>query len=202
MSDGVGLFDCGWHVGKSSGYATLTPPTDCAVGVRGAEGLIRNLMRILLCILLCLYLSVSFAQAPVDLVRVIKSERKLMLFSEGKVIHEFRVALGGNPKGHKQQEGDKRTPEGRYTLDYKKADSAFYKAIHISYPSPDDVASAKKRGVSPGGQIMIHGQKGLGWLGFLSRHRDWTEGCISLKNDEMDVVWNLVKEGTQVEILP
>ena len=160
-------------------------------------------MRILLCLPLYFYLSVSFAQAPVDWVRVIKSERKLMLFSEGKVIHEFKVALGGKPKGHKRQEGDKRTPEGRYTLDYKKADSAFYKAIHISYPNPDDVAAAKKRGVSPGGLIMIHGQQnGLGWLGFLSRRRDWTEGCIALKNYEMDIVWNLIREGTQIEILP
>lgn len=160
-------------------------------------------MRPLLCMLLCFYLSASFAQAPVDLVRVIKSERKLMLFAEGKVIRQFKVALGSNPQGHKQQEGDKRTPEGRYTLDYKKADSAFYKAIHISYPNPSDVASAKKRGVSPGGQIMIHGQKnGLGWFNFLSQRSDWTEGCIALKNDEMDVVWNLVKEGTPIEILP
>ena len=76
----------------------------------------------------------------------------------------------------------------------------------MKYPSAfisDDVASAKKRGVSPGGQIMIHGQQnGLGWLDFLSQRFDWTEGCIALKNDEMDVVWSLVKEGTQVEILP
>ena len=196
MSDGVGLFGCGWHVGKSSGCVALTRPADCVVGVCSAEGVIRNLMRILLCMLLCFYLSasISFAQAPVDLVRVIKSERKLMLFSEGKVIHEFKVALGGNPKGHKQQEGDKRTPEGRYTLDYKKADSAFYKAIHISYPNPDDVASAKKRGVSPGGQIMIHCQQnGLGWFGFLSQRWDWTDGCIAMKNDEMDVVCDLVQ---------
>ena len=107
----------------------------------------------------CLYLFVSFAQTPVDLVRVIKSERKLMLIADGKVIHEFKVALGGNPKGHKQQEGDKRTPEGRYMLDYKKADRAFYRAIHVSYPNSGDVASAKKRGVSPGGLIMIHGQQ-------------------------------------------
>ena len=199
MSDG----GCGWHDRKSSGYATLTRPTDGVVGVCGAEGLVRIFMRILLCMLLCLYLPVSFAQAPIDLVRVIKSERTLMLIAEGRVIHEFKVALGGNPKGHKQQEGDKRTPEGRYTLDYKKADSAFYKAIHISYPNSGDVASAKKRGVSPGGLIMIHGQQnGVGWFGFLSQRFDWTDGCIALKNDEMDVVWNLVKEGTQIEILP
>lgn len=126
-----------------------------------------------------------------------------MLIAEGKVVHEFKVALDGNPKGYKQQEGDKRTPEGRYTLDYKKADSAFCKAIHISYPSPDDVAAAKKRSVSPGGQIMIHGQQnGLGWLSFLSQRLDWTDGCIALRNDEMEVVWGLVKEGTQIEILP
>lgn len=103
------------------------------------------------------YAPASLAQSTVDLVRVVKSDRKLMLFSEGKIIREFKVALGSNPNGHKQQEGDGRTPEGNYTLDYKKSDSAFYKAIHISYPNAHDVASAKQRAVNPGGKIMIHG---------------------------------------------
>lgn len=105
------------------------------------------------------------AEAKVDLVRVLKGERKLQLLAGTQVLREFPVALGGNPLGHKQQEGDRRTPEGRYLLDYKKADSAFYKAIHISYPNGADLAAARKRGVAPGGQIMIHGQKnGLGAL--------------------------------------
>lgn len=145
----------------------------------------------------------ALAQPQADFVRVLKSERKLVLFSEGKVIREFKIALGGNPVGHKQQEGDEKTPEGRYVLDYKKSDSAYYKAIHISYPNEDDVAAAKQRGVRPGGQIMIHGQRnGLGRLAVLSQLLDWTRGCIALRNEEMDVLWNLIAEGTKIEILP
>lgn len=144
-----------------------------------------------------------FAGAQVDLVRVLKAERKLQLTSEGKVLNEFHVVLGGNPKGHKEQEGDKRTPEGKYILDYKKENSAFYKAIHISYPNGQDNEAAKKRGVSAGGQIMIHGQKnGLGWLSFVSQRFDWTNGCVALSNSDIDVVWALVKAGTPIELLP
>jgi murein L,D-transpeptidase YafK len=150
-----------------------------------------------------LYAPVSFAQSSVDFVRVVKSERKLILFSEGKVVQEFKIALGGNPVGHKQQEGDLRTPEGSYILDYKKSDSAFYKAIHISYPNEHDIAAAKQRGVRPGGRIMIHGQKKrAGRFAFLSEFVDWTKGCIALKNEEMDVLWDLIAEGTKIEILP
>lgn len=157
----------------------------------------------LILLLVLFYVPVSFAQPTVDLVRVVKSERKLMLISEGKVIREFKVVLGGKPTGHKQQEGDGRTPEGSYTLDYKKSDSTYYKAMHISYPNADDIAAARQRGVDPGGQIMIHGQKnGFGWLYFLSQFIDWTNGCIAVKNSEMDELWQKVPEGTKIEILP
>lgn len=160
-------------------------------------------LRFLLFLSVILYVPVSLAQPSVDFVRVVKSERKLMLFSGGQVVREFRIALGGNPAGHKQEEGDQRTPEGSYILDYKKSDSAFYKAVHISYPNVHDLAAAKQRGVRPGGQIMIHGQKNAGgrWA-FLSEFVDWTKGCIALKNEEMDVLWNLIAEGTKIEILP
>jgi murein L,D-transpeptidase YafK len=118
-------------------------------------------------------------------------------------LREFHVVFGANPKGHKMQEGDERTPEGTYTLDYKKTDSAFYRAIHISYPNTKDAASAQSRGVKPGGQVMIHGQKnGLGWLSFISQHFNWTNGCVALSNEDMDIVWSQVKEGTPIEILP
>jgi len=159
--------------------------------------------RFSLLLLAFLYAPVSLAQLPVDFVRVVKSERKLMLFSGGQVIREFKVVLGGNPRGHKQHEGDQRTPEGSYTLDYKKSDSVFYKAIHISYPNEDDMAAAKERGVNPGGQIMIHGQKNVsGRLAILSELIDWTNGCIALKNEEMDELWGQITEGTKIEILP
>ncbi len=143
------------------------------------------------------------AEAKVDLVRVLKGERKLQLLAGTQVLREFPVALGGNPLGHKQQEGDRRTPEGRYLLDYKKADSAFYKAIHISYPNGADLAAARKRGVAPGGQIMIHGQKnGLGALAPWTQRFDWTDGCVALSNEDMEQVWQQVPTGTPVELLP
>lgn len=152
---------------------------------------------------LALFSLPALAEPSVELVRVLKSAHKLQLLSEGKVLHEFKIALGANPIGPKQHEGDKKTPEGTYTLDYKKPDSAFYKAIHISYPSTADVISAKARGENPGGQIMVHGQKnGLDWLSDISQSFDWTNGCIALNNRDMDTLWALVEEGTKIEIQP
>ena len=137
----------------------------------------------------------------VDFVLVDKSEKKMYLLSEGKQIKEYHVVFGSNPKGHKLQEGDERTPEGTYVLDYKKSDSSFYKAIHISYPNEKDRAKAKEMGVSPGGLIMIHGQKnGFGWLSWLMQRFNWTNGCIAVTNSEMDEIWELVKVGTPIEI--
>lgn len=141
--------------------------------------------------------------AVVDSVLVNKSEKKMYLLSQGRKVREYPVIFGENPKGHKQQQGDERTPEGRYVLDYKKSDSSFYKAIHISYPNQKDRARAKKKGVDPGGLIMIHGQKnGLGWLSWLSQNFNWTNGCIAVTNREMDEIWGLVKTGTPIEIQP
>jgi murein L,D-transpeptidase YafK len=139
----------------------------------------------------------------IDYVLVNKSKMKMYLLSKGEKVKEYAIALGANPKGHKQQQGDEKTPEGKYVLDYKKSNSDFYKAIHISYPNKADRARAKKKGVDPGGQIMIHGQKnGLGWLAWLSQHFNWTNGCIAVSNDEMDEIWNLVEVGTPIEIQP
>lgn len=139
----------------------------------------------------------------VDFVLVKKSENKLYLVTNGKPIREYRAAFGASPKGHKQQEGDERTPEGMYTLDYKKKDSSYHKAIHISYPDAKDIARAEVAGVDPGGLIMIHGQpNGLGWLGWVTQRFNWTDGCIAVTNSEMDEIWKLVKVGTRIEIKP
>jgi murein L,D-transpeptidase YafK len=147
-------------------------------------------------------ISVS-ATEMIDLVRVLKAERKIQLIAKGQIIREFPISLGGKPVGHKRQSGDQHTPEGKYILDYKKSDSAFYKAIHISYPNFADIENARKAGVSPGGQIMIHGQKnGLGWLAPLTQRFDWTNGCVALSNKDMDEVWNLVKVGAAIELVP
>ncbi len=152
-------------------------------------------------ILLILMGVVSSVFASVDLVKVDKSERKMYLLENDKVIKEYHVAFGANPKGHKQQEGDEKTPEGIYTLDYTKEDSSFYRAMHISYPNQADVERAKELGVSAGGFIMIHGQRnGLSWLAPIMQQFNWTNGCIALTNSEMDEFMALVKVGTTIQI--
>lgn len=161
-----------------------------------------RIIRILFVLLLA-YSQVSFAQKTIDLVRVIKSKHKLLLLSKNRVIREYKIALGKNPQGHKHQEGDGKTPEGIYVLDYKRSDSAFYKAIHISYPSNKDIAFAKLHNINPGKQVMIHGQKnGLGWLEFITQKFDWTNGCIALSDNDMNELWNLIEVDTKIEIFP
>lgn len=143
------------------------------------------------------------AAQRVDLVRVDKSERTLWLMRGDAVVARFPVALGGNPVGHKQREGDRRTPEGRYVLDFRKRDSAFFRALHVSYPNADDRARAKRAGVAPGGAIMIHGQpNGMGALAAVTQRRDWTDGCIALSNADMQRVWDLVRVPVPIEIVP
>jgi len=143
----------------------------------------------------------NLAFAGVDLVKVDKSEGKMYLLDGEEVIKEYHVAFGANPKGHKQKEGDEKTPEGTYTLDYKKENSSFYRAMHISYPNKQDEANAKELGVSPGGFIMVHGQRNkLGWLSFITQRFNWTNGCIALTNSEMDEFMELVSVGTKIEI--
>lgn len=138
-----------------------------------------------------------------DQVVVVKSERTLTLLSRGKVLRTYKVALGGTPVGAKEQQGDHKTPEGRYILDRRNAKSRFYKSIHISYPNEQDRKRAKKRGVSAGGDIMIHGlPNGFGWLDSAHRAQDWTDGCIAVTDAEIDEIWELVADGTPVEIRP
>ncbi|WP_350560915.1 L,D-transpeptidase family protein [Psychrobacter sp. CAL346-MNA-CIBAN-0220] len=138
----------------------------------------------------------------IDKVFVDKSERSLQLLSDDKVIKSYRIALGDSPVGHKQQQGDERTPVGTYTLDYKNEKSKFYRSIHISYPNAADKAQAKALGVSPGGDIMIHGQKnGFSGLALVNQQRDWTDGCIAVTNDEMNEIMAAVKLGIPIEIV-
>ncbi|WP_455219263.1 L,D-transpeptidase family protein [Kaarinaea lacus] len=132
-----------------------------------------------------------------------KSKFRLYLIADNKVFKSFRVSLGENPRGHKQQEGDERTPEGRYILDFKKEDSAFYKAIHISYPNKEDIQRAKERNVDPGGDIMIHGQKNqVSKVSFTRQSGNWTDGCIAVTNSAMDKIWDSVDPGTPIIIKP
>jgi murein L,D-transpeptidase YafK len=136
-----------------------------------------------------------------DSVLVDKSDERLYLLKDGNVFAEYSVSFGANPEGHKQEEGDERTPEGSYILDYKKADSAFYKAIHVSYPNDEDKKAASAKGVDPGSAIMIHGQRNrLGWLAYITQRFNWTDGCIAVTNGEMDEIWNSVPANTPIEI--
>ena len=161
-------------------------------------------MRAVLLCLLGLWPALSFAfTEKADLVVVKKSTYSLTLMKDGKELKRYWIALGPAPKGHKQQEGDQRTPEGRYTLDYKKTNSGYYKAIHINYPNLDDIKRANELGVRPGGMIMIHGQPNEPKKS--PQHyvtKDWTDGCIALSNADMVDVWLRTSTGIPIEIRP
>jgi murein L,D-transpeptidase YafK len=143
------------------------------------------------------------AGTTVDRVVVEKSARRLSIFANGKKLKTYRVALGRNPVGAKQEEGDNKTPEGIYKIDGRNAQSSFHLALHVSYPSEEDTARATERGASAGFDIMIHGiQNGLGWIGVFHRMHDWTAGCIALTDEEIDELWRVTPDGTTVEIRP
>ena len=138
-----------------------------------------------------------------DKILVEKSARRLTLFSSGRKLKEYRVALGFSPVGLKQREGDGRTPEGNYKIDFHKSDSGFHRALHISYPHAADTRRAAEAGVAPGGDIMIHGlPNGFSALGPAHHLRDWTAGCIALTDSEIDEIWASVPDGTPIEIRP
>jgi len=148
-------------------------------------------------------LDLSPAEIMADLVILKKSSRKLYLMKAGKILRQYNVGLGGNPKGHKQQEGDSRTPEGRYILDWRNPESRYHLSLHVSYPNTEDNQQAKKRSVSAGSNIMIHGQPNeQGWAAKLIQKRDWTEGCIAVKNAEIEEIWKMVGENTPIDIVP
>ncbi len=157
-------------------------------------------MRTLLC--LCI-LIVSLPLQAVDLVVVQKADRTMTLYDGNREIKRYHIAMGDSPAGHKIKEGDQRTPQGRYILDYKKEDSAYYRSIHISYPNAADRLRAKALGVSPGGQIMIHGENPNSELSPEEQQAfNWTNGCIAVTNKEMDELWQLIRPGTPIEIWP
>lgn len=136
-----------------------------------------------------------------DAIHVDKGTRQLTLLRDGAPIRTYPIALGAAPEGHKRQEGDERTPEGSYVIDWRNENSIAHLSLHISYPNADDTAQAEARGVSPGGNIMIHGMlNGWGWLGGLQSYWDWTNGCIAVTNDDMREIWSLVPDGTPITI--
>jgi murein L,D-transpeptidase YafK len=138
-----------------------------------------------------------------DRIVVEKSARRLLIFRDGKQIKSYRIALGRDPIGAKQEEGDMKTPEGIYKIDSRNAQSSFHLALHISYPSDEDSKRASARGVSAGSDIMIHGiQNGHGWVGAFHRWKDWTAGCIALTDEEIEEFWRVTPDGTTLEIRP
>lgn len=138
-----------------------------------------------------------------DYVLVDKSDRKLYLLKAGRVLREVDVSLGLVPTGPKQREGDFRTPEGKYFLDGRNADSDFFLSIHVSYPDDSDRARARAQGIDPGGEIMIHGLPNEPKYD-LRRYldTDWTDGCIAVSNSDMVDIWLMTRESTPIEIRP
>ena len=137
-----------------------------------------------------------------DFVLVDKSERKLWLYQNGKVIRSYTgLQYGDQPVGHKRFEGDERTPEGRYTITYGNEQSSYHLSLFINYPNAQDKAYARAHGRSPGGLIFIHGQPN--GMPFDARvPGDWTDGCIAMSNAEIEELWSLVPDGTPIEIRP
>ncbi|MDJ0946061.1 MAG: L,D-transpeptidase family protein [Kiloniellales bacterium] len=138
-----------------------------------------------------------------DRIVVHKAERRLILYRGETALIAYDIALGRDPEGHKQREGDGRTPEGRYRIDWRNPQSRYHLSLHVSYPEAADRARAAARGEEPGGLIMIHGlPNGLGALGAAGLLRDWTEGCIAVTNDAIRDIWRRVADGTPIEIRP
>jgi murein L,D-transpeptidase YafK len=143
------------------------------------------------------------ANQIIDRIVVLKSARTMTLESNGLVLKTYKIALGGEPIGAKERQGDHKTPEGEYLVDAKNAHSQFYLALHISYPNATDRARARKFGASPGGDVEIHGLgKKYGWIGARHRLTDWTDGCAAVTNEEIEEIFKMVAVGTRVEFRP
>ena len=147
----------------------------------------------------------DLAYPTADHVVVEKAARRLTLYAGGVPVARIDgLQLGDAPAGHKRFQGDERTPEGRYTIDYGNPDSSYRLSLHISYPNAADRAIAEAQGRSPGGLIFIHGQPN-DWPGADDGARvpgDWTDGCISVSNAEIEALWEAVPDGTPIDILP
>jgi len=145
--------------------------------------------------------AVVIPKGPADRILIEKKERRLTLISKGRVLKAYQIALGGNPIGPKERQGDNKTPEGTYTVDSRNKDSRYHLSLHISYPNEKDKKRARQLGVPPGGDIMIHGIKnGFSWVGDLHTEVDWTKGCIAVTDEEIEEIDKLAPNGTVVEI--
>lgn len=145
----------------------------------------------------------DFGLPAVDTILVRKRERRMYLMRQGQVLRTYRISLGLSPDGHKMQEGDFRTPEGKYRLIRRNPRSDYFLSMEVSYPNEEDVARARKMGVRPGGAIMIHGlpntpRKSVDYY----LKNDWTDGCIAVSNSDMVEIWMMTPPNTPIEIVP
>ena len=141
--------------------------------------------------------------AVADRILVEKSVRRLTLLRGPTALKTYRVALGREPLGAKEYEGDQRTPEGVYSINFHKPDSDYHLALHISYPEQRDIDRAALQNASAGSDIMIHGlPNGRGWIGAFHRRSDWTAGCIAVTDSEIEEIFRSVPDGTAIEIRP
>ena len=149
------------------------------------------------------FFAYAIQKGSVDRILIEKNARRLMLISQGEVLKSYNIALGGNPIGPKERQGDNKTPEGTYVIDGRNKYSRFHLSLHISYPNERDKNRAKGLGVSPGGDIMIHGIKnGFSSVGDAHAEVDWTKGCIAVTDEEIEEISKLAPNGTIVEIRP
>ncbi len=145
----------------------------------------------------------ALRKGPVDRILIEKSARRLTLISQGEALKTYKIALRGNPVGPKERQGDNKTPEGTYVIEGVNRDSRFHLSLRISYPNENDRKRAKELGVSPGGDIMIHGIKNeMSWVGDAHSGIDWTKGCIAVTDEEIEEIERLAPKGTVVEIRP
>ena len=163
-----------------------------------------------ICAAACLVLAANLnvfcepaAGAAADRILIEKKAHRMTVYAGGKEIRHYKIAIGRGGPGKKQREGDKLTPEGLYRIDKRNPQSSYHLSLHLTYPNADDIAAAAKAGVNPGSDIMIHGAlNGFGWLGRLHTLFDWTLGCVAVTDKEIEELWTLVPDGTEVEIRP
>ena len=137
----------------------------------------------------------------IDKIEVFKSKREMLVYSEGRLLKTYKISLGKKPIGHKEFEGDFKTPEGIYEINAKNPNSGYHKNLGISYPDEKDKEHAKALGKSPGSDIKIHGiRNGSGYISKFQRWKDWTAGCIAVTNEEVDELYDRVKIGAKIEI--
>ncbi|WP_339108642.1 L,D-transpeptidase family protein [Thioclava sp. GXIMD4216] len=140
----------------------------------------------------------NYEGAPVTQIQVFKKDRKMYLFSGDQIVKTYDIALGGQPVGPKQFEGDGKTPEGVYYIDWRNPNSAYHLSLRVSYPNPQQISFAESQGRKPGGDIFIHGQAGAN----KGRGKDWTAGCIAVNDKQIEEIYSMVLTGTPIFIYP